>query len=61
MGPCLFGVVLGVYILTDVHYYFRTIYTYLYAKFFRQRIKITDPSEIYGTVQVNILYNLSQL
>jgi len=38
------------YFTVDVHYFIRVALTFLFAKFFRTKISITDPSEIYGLV-----------
>jgi len=38
------------YFTLDVHYFIRVAGCVLFAKFFRKKITLTDPSEIYGVV-----------
>ncbi|ODM96345.1 Protein THEM6 [Orchesella cincta] len=38
------------YFTLDVHYFLRVAASFVFAKFFRKKISITDPSEIYGVV-----------
>jgi len=40
--------ILVIYVVLDVHYFVRTAATILFARYFRKKINILEPSAIYG-------------